>query len=388
MKKGGIFMSNERNLSLVDIADIENIIDYTFKQKQLLQQAFTRSSYVNEHKEAISNEVLEFYGDRALDIVVTKELSNRLGSVNEDGQYTTQLLNGYETVNEGYLSMLRSELVCKSNLSKRICILDLDKYLITGNSDTNISESMKEDLFEAICGAIAIDSNWDFKVLSNTILAMLNFEDSFYELTAVEPAIKFFLEWYRKHYRNEPRFYYTDATGDNWEPVKECILVVLKINEKKDLDELVTDMDYKYRYQGFGETEYEARRNAVLQAIEHLFGDRHVYEIFPDNDLDLFKKSWLNPSLNNAINIIQEMEQSKLIRELEYSFETKSNDENGNPIWSCTGSLSLNLYPYEGWTFKSNISSEDFKNKTDAKKDVALELIRHIFGVYHISFPE
>ena len=381
-------MSEERNLTVEEISDIENIIGYTFKQKQLLQQAFTRSSYVNEHKEAISNEVLEFYGDRALDIVVTKELSKRLGCIGKDGQYATQLLNGYENINEGFLSMLRSELVCKGNLSRRIVSLELDKYLITGKGDSTISESMREDLFEAICGAMAIDSDWDFKKIEADILIMLNFEDSFYVLTSEDPTIKFFLEWYRKHFRGEPHFYYTEAIGDNWQNVSECILVVTKINEKRDEGELIGDVDYKFRYEGYGETDYEARKDAILEAVKDLFDKGKVYELFPDNDLDLFKKNWLNPTLDNSINIIQEMEQAKVIKDLKYDFEIVSNDDNGNPIWSCEGSFKFNLHFKKDWSFKSKISSEDFKNKTDAKKHVALELIKHIFETYHISFPE
>lgn len=381
-------MSNERKLRVEEISDIENIIGYTFKQKQLLQQAFIRSSYVNEHKEEISNEVLEFYGDRALDITVTKELSKRLGFVNQDGQYATQLLNGYENVNEGYLSMLRSELVCKGSLSTRINELLLDRYLITGKGDTTISESMKEDLFEAICGAMAIDSNWNFISLEAPILIMLNFEDRFYELTSEEPAIKFFLEWYRKHYKEEPHFFYGEAYTDNWDTASECILIITKTDEKRDVLDLMHEANYEYRYEGFGETDYEARRDAILNAVKDLFDNEKVYELFPDNDLDLFKKNWLNPSIDNSINIIQEMEQAKLIRDLDYKFEITSNDDNGNPIWSCEGSFTFNLYLKDGWTFKSKISSEDFKSKTDAKKHVALELIKHIFETYRISFPD
>ena len=50
------------------VAEIERIIGYTFTDKSLLKQAFTRTSYCNEHKAVDgvrlqSNEVLEFFGD-------------------------------------------------------------------------------------------------------------------------------------------------------------------------------------------------------------------------------------------------------------------------------------------------------------------------------------
>lgn len=378
-------MSKERNLCVEDIADIENIIDYTFKQKQLLQQAFTRSSYANEHKEAISNEVLEFYGDRALDIIVTKELSKRLGAINENGQYATQMLNGYEKVDEGYLSMIRSQLVCKPWLSEIIKHLELDKYLIMGNSDSAISSSMKEDLFEAICGAMAIDCNWNLNSMETPILTMLNFEDKFYEITSVDPYVKFFMEWYRKHYNGEPKFNYRQSFLGN---VVECEFFLSSENDKRKIEGLNSDLNYRYCYEGVGDTEYGARKDAIIKAVATLFDGETVYDIFPDNDLDMFKKTWLSPTLDNSINIIQEIEQAKIIKDLNYEFETKSNDSDGNPIWSCEGSFVFNGIMKEGWSFKSEISSEDFKSKTDAKKNVALALIKHIFETYHIPFSE
>ena len=58
-----------------NIKEIEKKIHYTFKDKGLLMQAFTRSSFCNEHKgipgeEYISNEVLEFFGDSVLSTAI------------------------------------------------------------------------------------------------------------------------------------------------------------------------------------------------------------------------------------------------------------------------------------------------------------------------------
>ena len=53
------------------IEDIQKKIGYTFKNKELLYQAFTRSSYTAETGDE-SNETLEFIGDRVLDYVVVK----------------------------------------------------------------------------------------------------------------------------------------------------------------------------------------------------------------------------------------------------------------------------------------------------------------------------
>ena len=57
-----------------DYATIENQIGYPFQNKDLLRQAFTRRSYSQEHNVA-DNEVLEFYGDKVLELVVGKLFS-------------------------------------------------------------------------------------------------------------------------------------------------------------------------------------------------------------------------------------------------------------------------------------------------------------------------
>ena len=52
-----------------DFSKIEQTIGYTFENKDLLQQAFVRKSYSEEHG-GQNNEVLEFIGDKALDFSV------------------------------------------------------------------------------------------------------------------------------------------------------------------------------------------------------------------------------------------------------------------------------------------------------------------------------
>jgi len=61
------------------IPEIEGRIGYTFRDKSLLRQAFTRASFCNEANrfEKIgyqSNEVLEFFGDSVLSAVIVTSL--------------------------------------------------------------------------------------------------------------------------------------------------------------------------------------------------------------------------------------------------------------------------------------------------------------------------
>ena len=56
-----------------DLRFIQDRLDYDFNEPKLLRQAFTRKSYSDERNGAHHNEVLEFYGDKALEFVVMKK---------------------------------------------------------------------------------------------------------------------------------------------------------------------------------------------------------------------------------------------------------------------------------------------------------------------------
>ena len=126
------------------IRRIERTIHYRFKDKSLLEQAFTHSSYANQNK-ASSNERLEFLGDSILDFVIAEALYEKYPA------------------KEGTLSKWRANLVNSSNLSKVITSLKIEQFLRLGSSfhDQALPSSVKEDLFESIVGAIYLDSSMD-----------------------------------------------------------------------------------------------------------------------------------------------------------------------------------------------------------------------------------
>lgn len=162
-----------------DLQFIQDQIGYNFKNWDLLQQAFVRRSYAAENG-GEDNEVLEFIGDKALDFAVVKLLAQKYGHmVNGDPVDGTKLsmweqeikrkknmeMQGEPSFNEyacdcreGELSELKRKLVEKKTLAQRIDDLGLADFLIMGKGDirNNVSErdSVKEDLFEAILGAV------------------------------------------------------------------------------------------------------------------------------------------------------------------------------------------------------------------------------------------
>ena len=140
------------------IPEIEKKIGYVFKDKSLIKQAFTRSSFCNEHKgqgkrRLVSNEVLEFFGDSVLSTAIISLMLKEKTERYEHGVYTQ--------LNEGDFSNIRSKLSDKRNLSGSMALLGLQKYLLMGEGDAKLGvenePSVMEDLFESIIGAVYID---------------------------------------------------------------------------------------------------------------------------------------------------------------------------------------------------------------------------------------
>lgn len=160
------------------IEKIEETLGYTFKSKALLSQAFTRSSYAEEDRmhggKGLSNEQLEFYGDSVLNYIVVAELAKHQAKADEDGNVISRT--------EEDMSNFVSFWTDKNMLSFRIGQLQLGKYLLLSKGDRkqNVgkNKSAKEDLYEAIIGAIWFDSNFDIELLTKIVYRTLTLEFS------------------------------------------------------------------------------------------------------------------------------------------------------------------------------------------------------------------
>ena len=109
--------------------NIEKIINYQFKDKELLNNALTHSSYA--HKYSLkNNERLEFLGDSVLGLIIAEFL-----------------LKEY-SLKEGELSKIRARIISSENLSKVITMLKLDEYIKTSPENLVKSEYIKGDFFE------------------------------------------------------------------------------------------------------------------------------------------------------------------------------------------------------------------------------------------------
>ena len=162
-----------------NIKSIEKTIGYTFKDKALLRQAFTRTSFSNEHRDRRtglryqSNEVLEFFGDSILSAAIVTLLMKDFAKRYEFGISTT--------LGEGDFSNIKSKLSDKKNLSLATKRLGLERFLLMGEGDAKLGvenePSVMEDLFESIIGAIYIDSGNDINSVISSLAVMLDVQN-------------------------------------------------------------------------------------------------------------------------------------------------------------------------------------------------------------------
>ena len=160
-------------LTAADIESFEKAIGYTFKDKALLTQAFTHSSFVNEQKinKKPDYERLEFLGDAVLEMISSAFLFRK-----------------YPQKKEGELSKIRASLVCEPALAFASEKLNIRKYMQLGKGEEATGgrnkESIIADMMEAVIGALFLDGGIeeskrfiDTYVLTN-VESMQMFSDS------------------------------------------------------------------------------------------------------------------------------------------------------------------------------------------------------------------
>ncbi len=129
-------------------SEFEKIINYKYKNTDILKKAFTHSSYAYENKLEQNNERLEFLGDAVLELVISN-----------------YLFNLYNQSSEGDLTKLRASVVCEPTLAANARELKMGKFLLLGKGEEQTGgrerDSILADTFEAIIGSIYIDGGFE-----------------------------------------------------------------------------------------------------------------------------------------------------------------------------------------------------------------------------------
>ena len=127
----------------MDLEKVEKNIGYKFKNKALLENALTHTSYAYEHN-VKSNEKLEFLGDSILEYI--------------SSEYIYQ---NYKDLKEGEMTKVRATVVCEKSLHKIAQKHNFSEFLKLGKSEIQTGGSKKPaimaDSVEAVIAAIYLD---------------------------------------------------------------------------------------------------------------------------------------------------------------------------------------------------------------------------------------
>lgn len=145
--------------------DFQQTMGIDFADEKLLMQAFTHSSYVNEHrrKPYEDNERLEFLGDAVLELTVSKFLYSK-----------------YPMMSEGELTKLRAAIVCEPSLVSFAHELSFSQFILLGKGEEltggRARPALLADVFEAFIGALYLDKGIDIviKFLEKVVFPKIN----------------------------------------------------------------------------------------------------------------------------------------------------------------------------------------------------------------------
>ena len=146
---------------MINFSDFEKKVGVSFKNKDLLKQAFIHRSYINENSGTglSHNERLEFLGDAVLELVVTDFLYRK-----------------YPGYAEGELTALRSALVNAIIISEIASKIGMNEYLLLSKGESKDNGKARQyilaNTYEALVGAIYLDQGYDIadKFITKTLL--------------------------------------------------------------------------------------------------------------------------------------------------------------------------------------------------------------------------
>lgn len=149
----------------MDYNKIEEKIGVKFNDQDLLIQAFTHRSFLNENKDKglKHNERLEFLGDAVLELVTTD-----------------YLFRAYPERHEGDLTSFRAALVNTQSISDAATRLGFNDYLLLSKGEAKDEGRARSyimaNTFESVIGAIYLDQGYDAaaKFIAESLIPSIN----------------------------------------------------------------------------------------------------------------------------------------------------------------------------------------------------------------------
>ena len=215
------------------IKEFETVIDYNFKNKDLLHQALTHKSFNNIE----NNEKLEFLGDRVLGLIISKKL-----------------LDKFPNEKEGTIDKKFANLVNKKTCIKIAKKLNIKQFIYLGATHKNLERSVDKiisDCLEALVGAIYLDGG-----LKSSEKFIYNFWDSYLDksvVTLIDSKTKL-QEYSLKKFKKLPKYTFFKKSGPQHNPIFKT---EVEIPESKKII-------------GVGSSKKNAQQNAAEKLIKIL----------------------------------------------------------------------------------------------------------------------
>jgi len=224
-----------------DLTPLEKKLGFTFTDQNLLRQALTHRSYLNENPsfELDHNERLEFLGDAVLELVVTDHLY------------------AHFELPEGEMTNLRSAVVRGAMLSKVAKELSLDGYLLLSRGERKDTGKARDYILantvEAVIGALYLDQGYEpaSKMIDEYIVSKL---DAVIETGDHIDSKSKFQELAQEKHRVTPSYKVLSESGLDHE--KQFVIGAYLDNEKLG--------------EGRGSSKQEAQQDAAREALKNL----------------------------------------------------------------------------------------------------------------------
>ena len=190
---------------------LQTRLQYQFKDIALLRMALTHPSVAHERgRVAQHNQRLEFLGDAALGLVLTRELYDK-----------------FPSVSEGPLTKARAQMINRRTLAEQARRIKLQDHLILSrgeeaNAGRNRGSALA-DAFEAVVGAIFLDGGFD----AVRAFVLRSFHEVFGELTSI-PTLDNpkgeLQELLQARSPEPPQYRMVQASGPDHDRVFECVV--------------------------------------------------------------------------------------------------------------------------------------------------------------------
>lgn len=230
-----------------NIPQFEKKIGYRFKNKDILIQALTHSSYAYENQKNVDsdNETMEFLGDSVLGLIIAD-----------------YLYSAYSAISEGELSKLKATAANTTSLSSFGKRIKLDKYILLGKGEEKSGGRKKRTIlagaFEALIAAIYLDGG--LKAANSFLTPQLEYifkkiRAESYHVNNYKSALQ---EYLQKENLPAPAYKTVTATGPDH---KKCFIIEVLL-EKKPLAKAK------------GRSKKDAEQRAAQKALKSILGKK------------------------------------------------------------------------------------------------------------------